>query len=275
MKKFYFLFVCCLCIVVLPLSSFAADNSQNLPASPVSPASPTSSPVAPNSSGEWTLGAGGAVSTSPYKSYDTQWLPMPIVSYENEYVYIRGLNAGVKIINLDFLEFSAFAGYDGTSFDHSDTSNSGLKLLKNRYSSAVAGLDLRLNTPYGQFHVSGSGDLLGHSNGFTGEAGYMLSLECGPAEFIPSLGVYWGDSDYNDYYYGVSKKEAGESGFEEYSASGGFSPYVGLTLDYSLTDKWELLLHGEYVFLSSAIKDSPMVGTTHTQSFTLALTYTF
>ncbi|MFR9041367.1 MAG: MipA/OmpV family protein, partial [Bilophila wadsworthia] len=64
-------------------------------------------------------------------------------------------------------------------------------------------------------------------------------------------------------------------GLGAYAPGSGFAPYVSFAIDYSLTEQWELFCQGEVTFLSGAVKDSPMVGETHTQSLTLGLTYTF
>lgn len=224
---------------------------------------------------EFSIGLGGRASVTPYKRYDTQWTPLPIVSYEGKYAYVRGFAAGVKLVNLEFLEFSAFAGYDDTSFSSNASSDKRLRKLTDRRSSVAAGLEVRLSTPYGMFHASGAQDVLGNSNGLTGVIGYMQSLEYGALEFIPALGAQWSSSGYNDYYYGVSGKESRKSGLDAYDAGGGLSPYVGLTVDYSLTDSWEVFCRGEAVFLNSAVKDSPMVGRSNTYHFTLGTTFTF
>ena len=224
---------------------------------------------------EFFIGIGGSVSTSPYKDYDTQWMPLPLVGYEGDYFYLRGLSAGVKFVNLEFLEVSAFAGYDSTSFDSSDTGDRRLKRLHNRYSSAVTGLEARLLTPYGMLHTSGAVDVLGRSNGFKGDAGYKNSFEFGALELVPAAGAYWSSSKYNDYYYGVSDKESRKSGLDDYDAGAGVSPYLGLTIDYSLTEQWEIFSHGEVVFLNRAVKDSPMVDQSNTRSLTFGVSYTF
>jgi Outer membrane protein V len=224
---------------------------------------------------EFFVSLAGRVSVTPYKSYDTQWTPLPMVGYESKYAYVRGYTAGFKMINLDFVEFSVFGGYDGTSFDPADSSDKRLRRLSDRYSSAVAGLDLRLRTPYGMLHASGAQDVLGNSNGRSGTIGYMNSLEYGDLELIPSVGLQWSDRKYNDYYYGVSNNEAYKSGLEPYDSGSGFSPYVGLTIGYSLTEAWEFFCNCEFVFLNNAVKDSPMVGRTNTYSFTAGFSYTF
>jgi outer membrane protein len=256
-RNLRFFLLCCACIFMPPFSASAADP-------PPDPAQE-----------ELSIGISGNVSTTPYKNYDTQWMPWPVINYEGKHAYVRGFNAGVKIINLPFLEFSAYLGYDDTRFDSADTSNKALRLLKDRNPSAIAGLETRLLSPYGMLHVSGAGDILGQSNGLSGSVGYMLPLEYGPVEFIPAAGVHWSDDKYNDYYYGISANEARKSGLDEYKGEFGFSPYLGLTLDYSITDKWGIFCQGELVFLNNAIRNSPMVGKDRTQSLTLGTTYNF
>lgn len=224
---------------------------------------------------EFSLGLGASVAVSPYKRYDTQCTPFPLVSYEGKYAYVRGYTAGVKLITLEFLEFSTFVGYDGTNFDPFDSSDKRLRKLSSRHSSATAGLEVRLLTPYGMLHASGARDVLGNSNGLSGAVGYMHSLEYGNLELIPAMGLQWSSSKYNDYYYGVSGSESRKSGLEPYNANSGLSPYVGLTIDYSLTDAWEVFCGGQLVFLNSAVKDSPMVDRANTYSFTLGFSYTF
>ena len=215
------------------------------------------------------------MSSSPYKGYGPDWLPFPMITYEGERFFIRGYTAGVKIINLPYLELSAFAGYDSTYFEASESSNRRLRRLEDRSPSAQAGMELRLLSPYGMFHVSGAGDVLSRSNGFNGDIGFIQSIEFGPLELLPSVGAYWSDARYNSYYYGVTRKEARKSGLGAYAPGSGFAPYVSFAIDYSLTEQWELFCQGEVTFLSGAVKDSPMVGETHTQSLTLGLTYTF
>ena len=223
----------------------------------------------------WSIGAGVGVSESPYKSYDVQWMPLPIISYEGEYFYIRGLAAGLKLLNYQYLEVSTFVGYDGTSFDTSDTSNSQMKKLKNRHSSAVAGMQARVVTPVGMFQASGAADILGKSNGFKGEVEYNYSIEYEPVELVLTGGMDWSTSRYQNYYYGVSGNESSKSGLEEYRPGAGVSPYVGASLVVSPTDSVDIFCSGQVNFLNDNIKDSPMVGKERTHSVTGGLIYNF
>ncbi len=224
---------------------------------------------------EFSVGFGGSVSTTPYKKYDTQWRPFPLVSLESDHFYIRGYSAGVKLLNLEFLELSLFGGYDDTSFHSSDTSSRRLRKLRERYSSGEAGAEARLLTPCGMLHASAARDVLGNSEGWNGALGYKYSAEFGPLEFIPALGAYWASARYNDYYYGVRGNEARKSGLGAYDAGAGLSPYLGLTVSYSVSERWDVFCSGEVTFLPRELRDSPMVGGSRTQSVTTGIMYNF
>ena len=224
---------------------------------------------------EVALGVGGNVQFAPYKRYDTQWTPLPMVDLDSEYLYIRGTTAGVKIRTLDFLEISVFGAYDATSFDASDTSDARLRLLQDRDASVAVGMEIRLTTQFGMLRASAARDILNNSNGWNGTLGYAYSVEFGPLEIIPTAGMYWSDSRYAGYYYGISSQESRLSGLATYDPGGGTSPYLGLAMSYSLTDAWEIFCSGEIVFLGGNIQDSPMVGRSHTRSLTLGIMYNF
>ena len=224
---------------------------------------------------ELTLGAGGSVSSSPYKGYGPDWLPFPMITYEGERFFIRGYTAGVKIINLPYLELSAFAGYDSTSFEASESSNRRLRRLEDRSPSAQAGMELRLLSPYGMFHVSGAGDVLSRSNGFNGDIGFIQSIEFRAAGTAPRRRRLLERRPLQQLLLRRAPEGSRKSGLGAYAPGSGFAPYVSFAIDYSLTEQWELFCQGEVTFLSGAVKDSPMVGETHTQSLTLGLTYTF
>lgn len=222
-----------------------------------------------------SIGVGATVGSSPYKKYSTQWTPFPIISYEAKYAYIRGMTAGLKLINEHFFELSAFVGYDDTNFDASDSTHHGLKRLKDRHSSAVAGLEARVLTPIGLLSANASGDILGHSNGFTGTVAYTYSQEFGDLELDPSVGVTWHTSKYNNYYYGIKGHESRRSGLDSYDAGAGVSPFVNLTAIYSINDQWSVFCSGQVQFLESAVRDSPMVGEKATYSGRAGISYSF
>lgn len=265
-------------------AGFAAETGS--PAAPLQTgAAPTGAPAAPGAAVEAPAGTGTEtefgvgmavrVKNMPYKSYSTQWEPVPMISLEHERFYIRDYTAGVKLLNLKYFEFSVFGEYDETEFDASDSSERRMRRLKDRDSSAMLGSEVRLITPLGMLHASAARDILGTSDGWKGAIGYKTVLDYGQVEFIPALGTYWASDRYNDYYYGVSKHQSRKSGVGRYEAKGGFSPYAGLTVDYSITDNWDVFCNGEMIFLSDEIQDSTMVDSARTQSVTAGFMYNF
>ena len=274
----------CLCLFLLVpagtgFAAQAAAPAQAIapPAAPAQALAPaqTATPADAGDKTEFALGMAVRVGNRPYKSYATQWEPVPMVSLEHERFYIRDYTAGVKLLNLKYFELSVFGEYDDTDFDASDSSERRMKRLKDRDSTAMLGSEARLITPLGMLHASAARDVLGTSDGWKGAVGYKSVLDYGPVEFIPALGAYWASDRYNDYYYGVSKHQSRKSGIGRYEAKGGFSPYAGLTVDYSITDDWDVFCSGEMIFLSDEVKDSPMVDSSRTQSVTAGFIYNF
>jgi outer membrane protein len=147
--------------------------------------------------------------------------------------------------------------------------------LNNRHFGIVAGMGARLLTPYGLLHLSAARDVLGNSRGWNGELGYACAIEFDELEIFAITGLNWANSAYNGYYYGVSKKEAQKSGLRAYKPGAGFSPYLGLTPVYSLTDVWDIVCSGKITFLNKEIKSSPMVGKHHIWSITAGIMYNF
>jgi Outer membrane protein V len=226
---------------------------------------------------ELSLGLVYSTGTSPYRDYDRQWAVIPMVDFENDRFYVRDLSAGLKFYNSEDLKLAVFFGYDPTNFDGSDSGDRRLKRLDSRHEGLMAGVDAQWTSPVGHFSLSLSGDISGHSQGLLGRLAYLYSLDFGTVEFVPQVGSYWASGAYNDYYYGVSRKEARKSGLAAYEAGAAFSPFLGLTIDVVLDpeEHWEIFCYGEAVSLPSAVKNSPMVGRSSTSSLTTGLTYTF
>ena len=48
---------------------------------------------------QWTVGAGVGVINSPYKQYDRDVYPVPVITYEGDNVWFRGLGGTIRPIS--------------------------------------------------------------------------------------------------------------------------------------------------------------------------------
>lgn len=217
------------------------------------------------------VGIGFGVSNGPYIGMDTDWIVLPVISYEGRYAYIRGATAGIKLINEPFFELSTFVGYDDTELKSADVEHA----VRSRYATAVAGLEARLFTPLGLLGANASGDILGHSNGFTGSFYYTYGIGIGDLEIDPGIGLAWSSDKYNNYYYGINESEAERNEIDPYKASSGVAPFVSLTATYAITEHWAVFLDGQFRWLDEEVKASPMVERQNTYTITSGVFYAF
>lgn len=244
----------CLCIIAIPTFAGAAEGQKDTL--------------------RIGIGAGGA--TSEYKETDSQIWPVPLLNYEGERFYVRGLTGGIFLYKNSTHELSLNISYLPQSFDASDSDSRAMRQLDDRYSTMLAGASYRLKSEYGIANLSVSGDVLGTSNGILADLSYAYPI---PAisifQITPAAGVTWTSSNYNDYYYGVSGKESRKSGLGSYDADDGFSPYAGINIKAGITENFDILLNGKAVYLSEEIRDSPMVDKDIKYYFSAGFTYSF
>ncbi len=225
---------------------------------------------------ELTVSLGYATGTTPYKSYDSRHLVLPLVAYDNGLFYLRGLEAGFRVFEREGLSGSIFAAYDPTEFDPGDSSDWRLRRLDKRRAGLLGGGRLSLNTEAGTFSLSLAADVSGHSQGFVSRLSYLKAFELGPVTLSPQAGLEWHSENYYDYYYGVSTGQALKSGLKPYDADSGLAPFLGLSASLALDGeaRWKIFGRGQISFLPDAVKDSPMVDRSNSFGFSTGISYT-
>lgn len=249
-------FILCVCMAVLlcPVAAAAEGGADDL---------------------DLRLGVGARVSTSEYKGEGAGFSPIPLIDYEGEYVFVRGLTAGAYLYKDDASALSLNLSYLSQGFDAADNDERAMRRLDDRDSSMLAGVAYSLKTEWGVTELSFSADVLGVSDGFIADASYAYPFKLSFLKLKPVAGVEWTSGDYNDYYYGVDSGESLRSGLGRYDAGSGFSPYLGLSAKIGLTDNLDLMLGAKTKWLSEEITDSPMVDRDAKHSFTAGFTYSF
>lgn len=230
-------------------------------------------PVTAKAGGSVGLGAG--VLSSEYKQTDGIAVPVPIINYENDHFYLRGLMAGFKVYADKMHEISLTLSYLPQYYKASRSDSWSMRQLDDRHSTVLAGAAYRLKTPFGTARASVGGDILDHGGGFVGDLAYLYPFKVGPATLSPTVGGMWTSKDYNDYYYGISGKESRKSGLKKYRPDDAFSPFAGLDATMDFTENWSMFLNMRAVFLSDEITDSPMVSEEVKWAFSAGFSYNF
>jgi len=224
---------------------------------------------------QWSVGAGVGVINSPYKQYDRDIYPVPVITYEGDNFWFRGLGGGYYLWNDQTDNLSIMAYYDPTHFKPGDSDSYQLRQLDKRKSTMMAGISWVHNTEYGFLRTALAGDTLDNSNGYIWDLAWLYRYTNGGLTLTPGIGMEYSSENYNDYYYGVSRKEARRSGLNSYDADDGWRPYLELTASYKFAADWNVYATGRYHRLSDEVKDSPMVDKSWTGLMSMGVTYSF
>lgn len=199
---------------------------------------------------------------------------LPGVFYDNNRVYARGAQAGAYLINDGSNQLSAYAQLSGSEFDPDDA-RGALKGLDKRKASADAGLTYLRRTPIGGFRAQIATDVLDHSGGNSARLTYLAKITKDKLTVYPSIGFEYHDTDYNEYYYGVTDKESEKTGVAAYTSNSSLNPYINISANYDFNERWAGFANQSLSYLPNEQYDSPMVDSRTDATTTLGLLYKF
>ncbi|MDR0805811.1 MAG: MipA/OmpV family protein [Enterobacteriaceae bacterium] len=231
--------------------------------------------IAPAANAAFSVGASAAVEMYPYKGIDTDVRPFPMINYDGDRFYVRGIGAGVYLWKDASDQVSLDAYYSPLRFRPNKSDDHQMKQLDKRRATVMGGATYRHIASWGTIRTSVSADMLDNNDGFRADGAYFYPVNLGDWKLTPGIGMSWNSSDFNDYYYGVSGHEARRSGMRQYSASSSWSPYAELTANYKLASNWNTFVSGRYTQLDNEIKDSPMVNQSYSALFVTGVNYSF
>lgn len=223
----------------------------------------------------FSAGLGGALITNEYKDMHGSSTLLPLLGYEGEYAYLRGVAAGIHFFRIDWLELNAQISYLPQHFYADDSDDWAIRRLDDRYSTLMGGFNGRILSDYGVLNATFSTDLLGYNNGILIEASYAFPVKLGIVDLLPAIGFQWADANYDQYYYGVDHSEARKSGLSYYEPRDSFSPYAQLGATVNFDDHWSAMGSARITFLGEEIHESPMVQQSEKYAFTLGAMYRF
>ncbi|HCW3076523.1 TPA: MipA/OmpV family protein [Enterobacter roggenkampii] len=225
--------------------------------------------------GEFSLGAGAVFNESPYKGYNENTTAVPLIIYEGDRFYVRQTTGGWILWKDAKNELSLTATWMPLHFDPDDNDDHQMKQLDERKASAFLGGAYYRHESWGSLKVAVSGDATDESGGVIGEVSYFRPIKMERLTLTPSVGVFYSDESYNDYYYGVSGSESRRSGLDQYTAGDSWTPYVGLVAKYQLTQKLYLNASAVYTVLPDDVKNSPMIDRDDSFALMTGLTWRF
>jgi outer membrane protein len=221
------------------------------------------------------LGAGVGVSTELYRDYDRTILPIPLINYDSDNFYFRGLGGGYHLFKDAKDQLSLNAYYMPLEFKPGDTDYQPMKQLDKRKSSIMAGIVYRHTEQWGIIRTSLSADVLGHSDGILGDVAYLYPLEFNRITLSAGAGVTWASKQYNKYYFGVSGNESARSGLATYKPSDSWSPYLEMNVHHQIDANWSVNMNGRVTKLPDEVKDSPMIDTNYNSVLFVGMNYMF
>lgn len=228
-----------------------------------------------NAADSWSIGASAAIERYPYKGVSSDTLPFPMISYDSDRFFFRGLSAGAYMWKDASNQLSLDVYYSPLRFRPSKSDDRQMKQLDKRHSTMMGGVSYRHIADWGTIRTSIAADMLDTSNGIRAEGAYLYPFNLDNLRLTPGVGVTWYSSNFNDYYYGVSARESRRSGLAQYDADSSWSPYAELTATYRFNSTWSAFASGRYVRLDNEVKDSPMVDKSYSALFATGITYTF
>lgn len=208
-------------------------------------------------SGQAGLGLAISTSTSPYAGVGQVLDMLPLYVYEGDHFYLHSYRAGFKFPTSEHSHAEAFISARFEGFPYEDTPSS-LAGMEYREQGLDGGIGYRYDGPLGIIVAEARNDISGASYGTDLTLGYGRRWRNGPLAISPYVSLTFRDADLNDYYYGVRAEEATPQR-PEYTAGDGFNVQGGLYGQYNLTSNWILLAGIGAEYLSSEIRDSPIV----------------
>ncbi|MFV0482154.1 MAG: MipA/OmpV family protein [Campylobacteraceae bacterium] len=202
-----------------------------------------------------SVGVGVGIQNDIYKGADSKVVPLPIINYRNNYLYINGAEIGTFLYQNSMLSLSATVK---GRFDGYDDAKGYMSGMKDRKFSVEGGLRADLKTDFGNLKTGAYYDLLGRYDGYSAELEYSYPFNYERWGFAPFVGVEYLSGDLVEYYYGVKHSEA-RAGRAYYAGGNTVNLNTGINAYYILNDSFTLFGRFGATFFGDDIKKSHIV----------------
>ncbi|MBT3068837.1 MipA/OmpV family protein [Rhodoferax sp. U11-2br] len=208
---------------------------------------------------------GVGVSDSVYAGEGTKSTLLPLIQYQGERFFLRGLTAGAHLyrsqtFGLDAIASARMDGIKVEDFGVQELAKNGINrsLLVDRDGGVDMGLAASWRSSVGKFELIAKADVTGTSEGFEVEAKYGYDFMMWSGKLTPNVGVSYLSKDMANYYYGTLDAEVAR-GVVDYKPGAATIPKIGLTYARPVGEDWTFITSVKYQFLPSKISDSPLL----------------
>ncbi len=211
-----------------------------------------------------SLGVGVVSAKGVRVGEDDRTLVVPVVGYEGERLFVRGIIGGVHLFKrdgftLDLLVAARLDSWDASDLDAARLAARGIDrgLLRDRDRGLDMGLGVSWRGAAGRVALDLRTDVTGASGGHEVELGYLFAVPAGKGLLVPGVGVSYWSSGLSDYYYGTLPEEEA-AGVPRYRPGDAVVPNVSVTYLRKLPGRWRVFGVLEYQWLPGGIVHSPL-----------------
>lgn len=213
----------------------------------------------------WGLGLGAAVSDAVYAGEGTRVTPFPLVTYEGERFFWRGIRGGAHLFDRDGFAVDAILaaridGIDRDDFGVTELAARGIDraLLDDRDHGLDLGLAGAWRGALGQLELEVKADVTGTSKGYEAGVRYAYPFQWGGARVSPHVGVSHLSKKLSNYYFGTLPDETAR-GVVDYKPGSATVPRIGVDIVRPFGTRWAFIGNVTYKKLPGKLSDSPLV----------------
>ncbi|HLS83694.1 MAG TPA: MipA/OmpV family protein [Arenimonas sp.] len=261
--------VCLCCLTTPPAFAALPTAGEDATAAAIeAPAATADEEASRSGPPRWTVGALLIDRADPYLDMDRDPLLVPLLRFEGERAYLRGLRAGWRLVDTGDFELAGLAQARINGYQAKDSP--ALAGMADRDDSLDLGLAATWVTPIGGVELALLQDALDRSGGHEASLTWAVTFRRGGWGFLPALTLHWQDADLVDYYYGVRPGEA-LPGRPAYRGRAALVPELSLILERPLNPQWRLYARFGHRRYPDAIADSPIIERDHASSVMIGL----
>lgn len=223
------------------------------------------------------IGAGVMLKNSAYGDYDDSAQAIPLITFDTTWFYADGGEFGFKPLDTGVHRIGTFLSVGEEMWDGSDNDNAAFDGFKDKDRAINLGISYRYKADWGVIRAQAFTDISSEYEGYGGNLGYAYPWKVTQSfTVIPSVKIKFMDSDYANYYYGISARDAAtNAGVSAYDTGSATNIQLGIMTAYQVSQNWKLYAGVNYLALDSDIEDSPLLDDDNETSGILGAAYVF